>query len=84
MGQAYVGGRRGRGRSGRGRGRGGGRSRPKTKEELDAELDQYNLKDAKHAQTHLDDDLDEYFKNKNTKKAETEEAPETQEEEEAT
>ena len=39
----------------------GRRGRPKTKEELDAEMDDYFLKgDEKTAQKKLNDDLDEY------------------------
>lgn len=68
---------RGRGRGGRGGGRGRGRGRnfggkKKTKEELDAEMDAYFLKDAKTAVTRLDADLDEYFALKDKAKAATE------------
>jgi hypothetical protein len=38
------------------------------------ELDSYNLQDAKHAQSKLNSDLDEYFAAKKAKKAETTEA----------
>lgn len=82
---SLTGGRGGRrGRGGRGR-RGGGRgsSKPKTKDELDAELDQYNMQDQKHAQTQLNNDLDDYFKNKGTKKSEADVPAEGQEAEEA-
>eukprot|EP00884_Botryococcus_braunii_P000494 jgi/Botrbrau1/10445/Bobra.0133s0052.1 len=54
----------------RGRGRSFGRSeKKKTKEELDAEMDAYFLKDSKTAQTKLDADLDEYFASKDKAKA---------------
>ena len=85
IGSLHAGRRGGRGGRGRGRGRGKDSSKPKTKEQLDAELDQYNMKDAKHAQTQLNDDLDDYFKNKGKKTAEAEaEAPAAQEEVAAT
>ena len=68
-----AGGRRGQGRGGRG-GRGRGNSKPRSKEDLDAELDAYNKQDAKHAQTQLNNDLDDYFKDKSTKKPAAQEA----------
>ena len=62
-------GRRGAQTGGRG-GRGGrGTDKPKSKEQLDAEMDDYFLKDHKHAQTKLNADLDSYFKEKGKKPA---------------
>ena len=60
-------------------GRGGG-SKPdkaKTKEELDAEMDSYFLKDEKSAPKKLDADLDDYWKSKPVVEAATEAAEET-------
>lgn len=54
------GGSRGRGRGGRGR---GGQEK-KTAEQLDAEMDAYFLKDEKTAAQKLNNDLDDYWKNK--------------------
>ena len=62
-------GRRGAQRGGRG-GRGGrAADKPKSKEQLDAEMDAYFIKDHKHAQTKLNADLDGYFKEKGKKPA---------------
>lgn len=81
-------GKRGRGRGparGRGgRGRGEPAKKPKSKEDLDKELDAYVLGDAKHAQSKLNSDLDDYFAQKGKKasgkaegaKGEEEAAPE--------
>ena len=76
------GGRGGRGggrnsRGGRGRGR-GAESKPQTKEDLDADMDAYFLKDKKSGGSYLDNDLDSYFANRQKKDeaAATEEATE--------
>lgn len=56
----------GHGFHGRGRGKGwGGRNKKNlTKEALDADLDQWRLKDKKFGATSLDADLDDYWKNR--------------------
>lgn len=63
-GRGSGGGRGGpRGRGGRG-GRGSRPEKKKTKEELDAEMDTYFLKDEKTAAQRLNADLDDYWKQK--------------------
>lgn len=73
-----------RGGGGRGKGRGGGRfgqrsgagpisQKKKTKEELDAEMDAYFLKDEKTAAQKLNSDLDDYWKVKPAAEAAIEE-----------
>ena len=42
------------------------RLKARTKEELDAEMDRYMMKDEKTAEAKLNDDLDAYFKNAET------------------
>lgn len=56
-----VGGRGGRGRNGRDKGRD---QTPLTKEALDADLDEWQMRDKKHGGTSLDAELDDYWKNK--------------------
>ena len=55
------GGRRGGPKRG---GRGGQREKPKTAEQLDAEMDDYFMKDEKTAAQKLNTDLDDYWKSK--------------------
>ena len=64
---------RGGGRNSRGRGRGSG-GKPKTAQELDDDMAAYFLKDKKTANTHLDNDLDDYM---NEREKKDEAAPET-------
>ena len=70
---ADRGGRRGRGGGRGGRGGRGSSAKPKSKEELDADLDGYFMKDSKTAAQRLDADMDAYMAAKG--KASAEEQP---------
>ena len=70
---ADRGGRRGRGGGRGGRGGRGSSAKPKSKEELDADLDGYFMKDSKTAAQRLDAEMDAYMAAKG--KASAEEQP---------
>lgn len=65
-------------KGGRGRGRGPPREKKRTKDDLDAEMDAYFLKDKDVAKKKLDGDLDTYLAGKKSKEVEVEAAGEEQ------